>query len=87
MQAFLAIFGIVIFVAIAVVLLQRFDGMTGRGPRQVSDGIQASTNVVYCIRCLRCGQKIVPLTECPFCESKIKKGIFPESVWTFPKGQ
>jgi len=71
-EVFLVIFGIVTIVVVAVVLLQRFDGMTGRGPREVSNGIQASRNVEYHVRCPRCHRKMVPLTECPLCESEIR---------------
>jgi len=72
MQAFLVIFGIVTIVVIAVVLLQRLDSKTGRGPRQVSNGIQVSRNVEYRIRCPRCNDQIIPFTGCSFCESRIR---------------
>jgi hypothetical protein len=73
MQGFLLIFGIVAIVIFAVVLLQRFDPMTGRGPRELSDGIQVSRNVEYRIRCPQCDEKILLLTGCPSCDSKIRK--------------
>jgi hypothetical protein len=73
-KAFLMILGLVIIVVIAVVLLQKFDRVIGRGSKQVSDGIQASRNVEYRIRCPLSDEKILPLTgDCPFCRSQIKR--------------
>ena len=37
------------------------------------NGIQVSRNVKYRVRCPVCGEKLLPPTECPFCELKIRK--------------
>ena len=69
MLAFLLIVGLVTFVVFSVVLLQISDRRIHRKQSQTSDGIQKSRNAVYQIRCSRCGEKIIPLTECFRCRS------------------
>lgn len=73
MHALETIFGLMTIVAIAVILLQSFDRTTLQWRRQALDEIQSSKNVEYRIRCTRCEEKIIPLTDCPLCESKIRK--------------
>jgi archaellin len=73
MHGLLAILAIVTIVVVAVVLLQKSDRVVVQGPRQASEGLQTSINVEYRIRCARCDEKIIPLTGCPVCESKIRK--------------
>ena len=68
MLVFFLIVGLVTFVVVSVVLLQISDRRTDRKQSQ-TDGIQKSRNAVYQILCSRCGEKIIPLTECARCRS------------------
>lgn len=69
MQNFLVLFGLLAFVVIAVILLQVFDREAGRGLKPVSNGIEATKNDKYRIRCPQCNEDIIPLTDCPLCKS------------------
>ncbi len=67
MQIFLVLFGLLVIVVIAVILLQVFGQKAGRGLKPMSNGIQAARNDKYYVPCPWCNKDIIPLTDCPFC--------------------
>ena len=65
--------GLIIAVALAVVFLKGFDRISGRGPKQVSDGIKKANQSDVRISCPMCAEKILPQAKvCPFCKSQLK---------------
>lgn len=64
------VFGLVIL--IAVLFLQGFDRIAGRGSKQVSDGIIEAKSIETRIPCPMCAEKILPEAKiCPFCKSVV----------------
>jgi hypothetical protein len=65
---------IAVLFSIAVILLKGFDWIAGRGPKQVSDGIEVARSSENRIPCPMCAEKILPQAKiCPFCKSEVKK--------------
>lgn len=66
----------IIVIVIAVVLLKGFDGVAGRGPKQVKDGVNSSVvgkAAAGRIACPQCAEMIMPAAKiCPFCKSQLK---------------
>lgn len=66
---------LIIVIVIAVVLLRGFDRVAGRGPKQVSDGINRSylgAEQAQRIPCPQCAEMIMPAArKCPFCKSEL----------------
>jgi hypothetical protein len=66
-------------VGVSVWLLKSFDKVAGRGPKQISDGIdQASrsraANPEGRIPCPQCAELILPAAKiCPFCKSAVER--------------
>ena len=61
-------------VIIAIILLNGFDKIAGRGPKQVSDGIDRARGSEGRIPCPMCAEKILPQAKvCPFCKSPVNK--------------
>ena len=70
MEVFVAL----VVVVIAVLFLKEFDKISGRGPKQISDGIGRATNSENRIPCPMCAEKILPEAKiCPFCKSELRK--------------
>ncbi len=68
----IAILGVVVL--IAYVLLTLFDRISGRGPKQVSDGIRMAHGSEERIPCPVCAELILPQAKiCRFCKSQIAK--------------
>ncbi len=58
---------------ISVVLLKGFDKIAGRGPKQISDGIDRARNSDNRTPCPMCAERILPQAKiCPFCKSEVK---------------
>jgi hypothetical protein len=71
-ELLLALIGLAVLVWVAVVFLKGFDRVAGRGPKQVSDGINA-TGDKNRIPCPMCAEKILPEAKiCPFCKCAVK---------------
>lgn len=69
----LLLLGFIFIVIIAVVLLKGFDEVAGRGPKQVSEGIQRAVESEDRIPCPMCAEEILPQAKiCPFCKSQLK---------------
>lgn len=70
------IVGLAIFVAIVVVavaFLKGFDQVAGRGPTQVSRGIERARDSDDRIPCPMCAELILPQAKiCRFCKSKLE---------------
>jgi hypothetical protein len=65
---------IFIIIALAVVFLKGFDRISGRGPKQVSDGIKQARESEERMPCPMCAEKILPQARvCPFCKSNLKE--------------
>jgi hypothetical protein len=65
---------LILCVPMAVILLRGFDQIAGRGPKQVSDGIERADHTEDRIPCPMCAEKILPQAKiCPFCKSEIRK--------------
>jgi hypothetical protein len=72
--ASLSILGIVVL--IAIIFLKGFDRIAGRGPKQVSDGINRATSDEGRIPCPMCAERILPEARiCPFCKSELKRNV------------
>ena len=68
---------VVIVIVLAVFVLRRFDNISGRGPKQVSQGINDSSlaDKQARVACPRCAELILPAAKkCPFCQSELGKG-------------
>lgn len=68
--------GFLILIAIAIVLLKGFDKIAGRGPKQISDGIERARGSAPVeperIPCPYCTERILPAArKCPFCKSDL----------------
>lgn len=65
---------VLLIVVVAVLLLRGFDQIAGRGPKQVSGGIERAEHTEDRIPCPMCAEKILPQAKiCPFCESQVGK--------------
>ena len=72
---------LLIAVGIAILFLKGFDIVAGRGPKQISDGINRSNpvqqqqqNGAERLPCPHCAELIMPAAKiCPFCKSAIPK--------------
>jgi hypothetical protein len=65
--------GFIVIVIIAVVFLKGFDQIAGRGPKQVSHGIQKARESDDRIPCPMCAERILRQVRiCPFCKSQLK---------------
>ena len=65
---------LILCVVIAVFLLRGFDQIAGRGPKQVSGGIERAEHTEDCIPCPMCAEKILPEAKiCPFCKTEVRK--------------
>jgi len=61
-------------VVIAILFLKAFDQMSGRGPEQISDGMEHYRNNEGRIPCPYCAEMIMPNAKiCPFCKSNISR--------------
>ena len=59
-------------VVVAVLALKAFDGVAGRGPKQVKDGVRQAAADPARIPCPKCAELILPAaTICPFCRSEV----------------
>ena len=62
-------------VVIAILFLKGFDKFAGRGPKQISDGIDNSSLSIKSqsrIACPHCAELIMPAAKiCPFCKSNL----------------
>ena len=68
------IIGLFLVVAFAVILLRGFDKVAGRGPKQISDGINDANQSEMRIDCPMCAEKILSKAKiCPFCKSTVAK--------------
>lgn len=72
----------VVIVALAIWFLRGFDKVAGRGPKQVSDGINQSSAAlpqnVQRIPCPYCAEMIMPAAKlCPFCKSQLPNAQAP----------
>jgi len=67
--------GLIVLIALFVVsiaFLRWFDVISGRGPKQISDGIAKHDCDLERISCPMCAEKILPQAQiCPFCKSKL----------------
>lgn len=65
-----AIFWVVVVLVAAVWLLRGFDRISGRGPKQVSDGIGQSK--AGRVPCPHCAEAILPAAKlCPHCRTPL----------------
>ncbi|WP_156831236.1 hypothetical protein [Arhodomonas aquaeolei] len=72
--------GFLIVVGLAIFFLKAFDSVAGRGPKQVSDGINRSKPAqkqqqleAQRVPCPHCAEFILPAAKiCPFCKSALK---------------
>ena len=66
---------IILIIIVAVLFLKGFDKISGRGPKQVKDGINTSVLVKTSqdrISCPHCAEMIMPAAKiCPFCKSDL----------------
>ena len=66
---------LIVILILAVLLLKGFDKISGRGPKQVKDGINTSVlanNSQGRIPCPHCAELIMPTAKkCPFCKSNL----------------
>ena len=66
---------IILIIIVAVLFLKGFDKISGRGPKQVKDGINTSVLVKNShgrIPCPHCAELIMPAAKiCPFCKSDL----------------
>jgi len=66
---------LVISVVVAVVFLRSFDLIAGRGPKQIEDGINASSiahDNRERVACPHCAEMIVPAAKlCPHCKTPL----------------
>ena len=66
---------IILIIIVAVLFLKGFDKISGRGPKQVKDGINTSVlvnNSQGRIPCPHCAELIIPTAKkCPFCKSDL----------------
>ena len=63
---------IILIIIVAVLFLKGFDKISGRGPKQVKDGIDTSVLAKTSqdrIPCPHCAESIIPTAKkCPFCK-------------------
>jgi hypothetical protein len=66
---------LIIVVGLAVLFLRGFDRISGRGPKQVKDGVNQSTvghRDAGRVPCPHCAELILPAArKCPFCKSQL----------------
>lgn len=63
----------IIIVVVAIVLLKGFDSISGRGPKQVEDGIKRSKqSEPERVPCPECAELILPAAKkCRFCNAEL----------------
>lgn len=68
---------LILVVGFAVLFLRGFDRISGRGPKQVKDGINRSTvgdRNAGRVPCPHCAELILPAAKkCPFCKSQLSE--------------
>ena len=66
------LFGVVVIIGLAILFLKGFDAVAGRGPKQVSDGIDRSRSLkpTYTPPVAPAGEERIP---CPVCAEMIMK--------------
>ncbi len=66
---------LILVVGLAVLVLRGFDRMAGRGPKQITDGLNQSVlgrQDAARIPCPLCAEMIMPAAKkCPFCRSDL----------------
>lgn len=75
MEGFIGFIVLIGIVGLAVLFLRGFDRVSGRGPKQVQDGIRnykTSQNEAVRRPCPFCAEMILPAAKkCPFCKSDL----------------
>lgn len=66
---------LIVVVGLAIFFLRGFDRISGRGPKQMKDGINQSTvgsRDVGRVPCPHCAELILPAAKiCPYCKSQL----------------
>jgi uncharacterized OB-fold protein len=66
---------LILIIGLAVVFLRGFDRVSGRGPKQIKDGLNQSKlgqREASRIPCPHCAELILPAAKkCPFCKSEL----------------